>query len=876
MKNALFLFIFVFSTGGFAQTLKGKITDLQGNPVEYATVYVSETKTGCVTSEAGEFILSLSAGNYTLTIQHLCYQTQTKTVQIPQEYPLEIKMENKAITLREVKVSSKDEDKAYRIIRNTVAKSPYYQKQLLKYKATFYAKGTMKIKDIPLLLGKIVEKDAQIRKNDVYTMEEITEIKVTKDTVEQRVISQRSSFPTAISIPSLGFAYGSIYRSGGEFISPVSREGLSVYRYHLEYAYQDNDLLIYHIRVLPRNNNPHAYSGYIDIIDGSWHVYNFDLSGSADYGVASLKFNSKENFVPVEKNVWMPASVHIACDAKAMGFSVIVNYAYSIRYKDYEVNPILFSSNPAAELPTPVPEKIPVVSKKSEKITQKITEITNKEKLTTRDAIKLVDLVEAKNEEDRKNNPENDSVNPLEIKQRERYFVTVDSNASVYDSALWTDYRTIPLSEEELNGFERKRINDSIEKEKKLTEDEEKLKKLSKKKNNLTLFKSKMLSIGISPMKSTLAFNTVDGFKAGIHLYANKIFKDSVTNLTNGINFGYAFAQKHFYLYGSSQWNYNLKRFASLELFGGKQNCDFKREEQTGNQFANTLSSLFFRDNIIHYYDRTFVGLQHKIEAFHGFKTTVGISYEQQRPLDNRSNYSFFFQKTRNYKPNIPDNEYVINNLDYLSQQTAFLLDISVSYTPKMYFRYSKNKKIKRYVHSKFPTFTLSWQKGLNNLLGSNSRFDYLELKIAQEMDLRLFKALNYSVSAGIFPNTKSIHFSNFKHFQSNNFWIAFNSFYGKFNTIPNYQFSTNEWFITGHLQYETLYLMLKFIPGLNKTLISENLHLSCLSNPLTKSYIEVGYSLSRLFLVGNLGFFVGFNEFKPVNWSIRGGISLD
>jgi hypothetical protein len=68
---------------------------------------------------------------------------------------------------------------------------------------------------------------------------------------------------------------------------------------------------------------------------------------------------------------------------------------------------------------------------------------------------------------------------------------------------------------------------------------------------------------------------------------------------------------------------------------------------------------------------------------------------------------------------------------------------------------------------------------------------------------------------------------------------------------------------------------MLKFIPGLNKTLITENLHLSCLSNPLTKSYIEVGYSLSNIFLVGNIGFFVGFNEFKSVNWSIRGGISL-
>jgi hypothetical protein len=384
-----------------------------------------------------------------------------------------------------------------------------------------------------------------------------------------------------------------------------------------------------------------------------------------------------------------------------------------------------------------------------------------------------------------------------------------------------------------------------------------------------------MFSMGVDPMKSTLAFNTVEGFKVGLHLYANKRFKDSVTSLNNGINFGYAFAAKHFFLYGSSQWNYNRKRFASLKVFGGKQTCDFKQEEQDGKYFMNTLSSLFFRDNLIQYYDRIFAGFKHKIEAFNGFQTTVGLSYEQQYPLDNRSDYSFFFRKNRQYKPNIPDNEYVTNNLTYLSSQSAFLVDVSISYTPRMHYKYIRNKKVKHYAGSKFPTFTLSWKKGINNILGSNSNFDYLELNMAQDIDLKLFKNFTYSLSTGVFPNTKNIHFSNFKHFQTNNFWVTFNTFYGAFNTMPNYKYSTNEWFVAAHAKYETLYLMLKFIPGLNKTLITENLHLSFLSNPLTKSYIEVGYSLSKILLVGNIGFFVGFDEFKTVNWSIRAGFSL-
>jgi hypothetical protein len=192
-----------------------------------------------------------------------------------------------------------------------------------------------------------------------------------------------------------------------------------------------------------------------------------------------------------------------------------------------------------------------------------------------------------------------------------------------------------------------------------------------------------------------------------------------------------------------------------------------------------------------------------------------------------------------------------------------------------MFYRYSKNKKFKYYAGSKFPTFTLTWKKGFNAQQRLSSNFDYLELNIAQNVKLKLSKSLNYSVSAGFFPNAKSIHFSQFKHFQTHNFWVTFHTFNETFHTMPNYRYSTNAWFVAGHLKYETLFLMLKFIPGLNKTLITENIHLSFLSNSLTKNYFEVGYSLSKILFIGNIGFFVGFNEFTTFNWSVRVGFSL-
>ena len=191
-----------------------------------------------------------------------------------------------------------------------------------------------------------------------------------------------------------------------------------------------------------------------------------------------------------------------------------------------------------------------------------------------------------------------------------------------------------------------------------------------------------------------------------------------------------------------------------------------------------------------------------------------------------------------------------------------------------MFYRYSQNKKIKYYAGSKFPTFTITWKKGLN-VPRCASNFDYLELNITQNVNLKFSKSLTYSVTTGFFPNTKNIHFSQFKHFQTNNFWVTLNPFGEKFATMPNYKYATNEWFVSAHIKYETLYLLLKFIPGLNKTLITENLHLSLVSNSLTKSYFEVGYSLSNIFFMGNIGFFAGFDEFKTFNWSVRVGFSL-
>jgi len=77
------------------------------------------------------------------------------------------------------------------------------------------------------------------------------------------------------------------------------------------------------------------------------------------------------------------------------------------------------------------------------------------------------------------------------------------------------------------------------------------------------------------------------------------------------------------------------------------------------------------------------------------------------------------------------------------------------------------------------------------------------------------------------------------------------------------YSLSTPEFYGEAHFKYTTPYLLLKYLPGLTKTLIRENLSISYLGSRFHSNYTEIGYSLSEVFLLAELGVYVGFDDLK-------------
>ena len=74
MKRSIaFALICSFTISLWAQTFKGRVVDLAGNPIPYAALYLKELKTGFTTDDNGCFQTSLPAGQYTCEVSPFPY-----------------------------------------------------------------------------------------------------------------------------------------------------------------------------------------------------------------------------------------------------------------------------------------------------------------------------------------------------------------------------------------------------------------------------------------------------------------------------------------------------------------------------------------------------------------------------------------------------------------------------------------------------------------------------------------------------------------------------------------------------------------------------------------------------------------------------------
>jgi len=575
----------------------------------------------------------------------------------------------------------------------------------------------------------------------------------------------------------------------------------------------------------------------------------------------------------VKEDAWLPISYNLDVKAKVLGIKVDVAYLSSVKYSEIEINdaitPPLALQETLEKYAEPEIDEtvIPETSIfKDEKTAKKVEEIMNKEEMTNRDMFKLSRLMakEAKKSRD---------TTDLSIEMDVSSTFEVDKDAHKKDTLYWNTIRPIPLTEDEILGY---RVKDSVQLASSgRSSDSDSTKKERSKIIHFgdDLFFGKSFWSKDSTIRyrydgliglDKFEFNTVDGF---VYKQRFTIRKDISTGhrFTMAPEIGYAFNREKILWKVENTLTYSPLKRGRLYFNFGKESVDFN-SEQGIDRSLNSITSLFFRYNYLRLFEESYVNVTNRIDIANGLVFTLLFDYADRIHLENSTDYSFFFKGDRDYEDNLPENPALTKYP--LEDQKSFIVGFQFAYTPKQYYRIRNG--VKRTAGSDFPTFRLEYRKGLYEFFESKADFDYLETGISDSYDLGMFSDFSWSVSAGTFLSSKNIHFADFKHFNAQEIPVLLERPRHAFMLLEYYKQSTSKWFTEAHIKYNTPFLIIKLLPFFSERLWQETLYGSYLYLPEFKNYIELGYGLSDVYFLADVGVFVGFENWRYGRWGFQ------
>ena len=738
-------------------------------------------------------------------------------------------------------------------------------------------KGGFDMDKVPRLFRKQLKEEG-IEEGKNYVAESINEITFNSpNRFVHKQISKRSTIPNDSEEEVMGFLNYSFYDSDSELaISPVCRKGFSFYKYRYEGFFQQGDYYVNKIKVTPKRKNQKLFEGHIYIVDKLWNIHSVDLVNEQFFG----KVRIKQVQEPVKGKAWLPVSHQFDVELKMMGFKATANYGGSVKYEKVELDqalPVPTSLKKAyAEVEAEIEFLKELEQQQQQPLTKtqkKIESLLEKEDLNNREMMKLSRLME-------KENQDMDQVGKgLRLESKDSLYQIVKDTVS-RDSIDWNKVRPIPLSKKEIESFG---IKDSLTLALAGVELDT-TKQVGKKRSKFSKTTSKVMSGGFfwlcdSTVEfryggllglESLGFNSVDGWTYAQSFDFRRKFADNRRRIDVIPTIKYAFDRKKLMWNVGTQLHYDHIKRIMFSLYAGQISKDFNGSSGI-SPFINMTSSLLLKDNYMKLYQDNYVYLYNRTELATGLDLRVKVKYQNIDRLENNTDFSLAYPN-REYR----DNNEVPNHLnpDAFRGRKAFHVEGKLTYTPKYFYKIHRGKKT--YLHSEYPTFNLMYRSGLKEVLGSESDYSLLEFSVDHKLEWSFMYSIDYSLRAGWYFNNNSMHFSNYSHFNTSEIPISFKDWKNNFNLLNDYEYSTNDWYVEGHFCYSTPYLLVKNIPFLQDKLWNENLYFSHLTQHDFRNYNEVGYGISQIFLMANVGVFAGFEDMEFERWGVRLSFNLN
>lgn len=862
------LSIFASISQSFAQSggVRGVIADEAGNELSFATVFVKQQGTGTTANVEGRYEIHLEPGRYELVFQHLGRRTEVRVLDVRDRLEeLDVRLAPQEIMLEAVTVGAEDEDPASSIMRRAIAKANYHRNVLDSYSARVYIKGAGKLKDYPWLAKKALEKEG-IEKNRVFISESVSDIKFTRpNKFEEKVISIRSDGKDNNTSPN-GYIFGSFYEPEiAGTITPFSPKAFSYYKFEYLGTFKDREYEISRIRVTPRSKGDNVVDGIINIVEDDWSLHSVDLH-TVKLGIG---VQIKSTCAPIEDKVWLPVSHQFKIDGKVFGFEFEYNYLASVSNYAIVLNPSVYT--PKMEVVDE--KKEPTLAKEIEQVQRRNRKkehgetVQLQERLAAGEEItrkELKTIIKDYEKEERKQQKEPEVISDVTF--------TIDSAAFRKDSLYWAEVRPIPLTREEITGYEK---SDSLAAVERARAEGDTL-KASKHKG----FQPWDLLIGDRykigehsnfridfPMPG---FNTVEGFNIVYRVAYGVVLQDSNrTRLTVRPVARYAFSREEF----SGYLNLSLRNTNHrLDVDAGRYIAQFNRENPI-LPVVNTFTTLFLEKNLMKLYERDFAEVRYRRRINPFISVTTDWSLADRRELFNESDYKLVDRKRiEDYTPNQPVHE-TIQDTGF-PEHRAFVGSLGISARPWLKFRIRNGRK--REIQSSSPTLTFDYRKGFAEVFSSDIEFDQVELGVKHELRLGVRGALHFWLRGGMFLRDESMYFMDYKHFLGNQTPFSTTDPVGSFRLLDYYRHSTNDKYFSGNVHYQFRKFLVTTIPLVRVTGVRENVFINYLATPTSNHYTELGYSIDGILRIFRLEAAAAFREGRYVGYGFRIGVATN
>jgi hypothetical protein len=789
MKKNIFVFLLFAAFSTNAQ-LKGNITAKNGEPLSSVSVYLENTFTGTTTNDNGDYNLTLEKpGKYTLVFQIIGFTTLKKEVLITSfPFELDVVLEEENVQLKEIVISTKD-NPANRIIRNVIANKEKNTDKYSKYTAKFYSRGLFRIKDAPekflgISIGDLGGGLDSTRSGIVYLSETFSNISFQK---------KPKKFKEKITASKVSG------KDNGVSFNRAEESSLDLY---------ENSLEVFNGLVSPIASN--AFSYYKYKLVGTFYDTNGRLINKIKLIPKQKNDRVFDGFIYIVEDDWALYGTDVTTTGAQIGIPVLnsLELKQGYQYSEEIAGWVLTNQTIGFDISF-------FGIKQNGKFSYVYSDYNFKPSFIEKNFTNEV--------------------------------LSFEKDATKKDTVFWNKLRPVQLTTEEATDY---KIKDSI---KIVRKSKKYLDSIDSKGNTFgwldpitgyrfrNSYKNNSFTYNGPLLKS--GFNTVQGFYTGAGFrYFEQINKYGKW-WNAGVNAEYGFSDKRLRptFFFTKKWD-NFSR-PRLNISGGVTTSQFNGREPM-LKLNNTLRSLFYGNNYIKIYEKTFTKVAYSEEIKNGVYFSSSLEYAKRTPLFNTTNYSFVKESKNEYTSNNPLEITDFTKAAFKEHNIA-ILNVGAKFIfGQKYAMYPNSKSNEG--NDTYPTLSLTYTKrfGANN---SALNSDVFIANIKQDISTGNYGNFQYHLRAGAFLKRKNIAFMDNLQANGNQLLFPIDAGLNAFNLLEYYKFYTNDKYAEMHVEHNFRGAFLGQIPLINKLNFHLVLGVKALFMADKKPYTEYAVGLANV-----------------------------